>query len=173
MSLAGCCTALSRFFHSDDFSPALSSASATAVRYAMLDKDAPVTTSTFSVWLSTISLPSFSMHTSPKPADSRESSTSMRSMAPSFVTTSIWMAPCLPMPLPTVATLASSESSFEALPDGAHPPSVSAPPAVASAAPVRNCLRESPVIVLILLVSSPASHDVPTFTAVLFGTTKT
>ena len=49
MSLAGCCTALSRFFHSDDFSPAESSASATALRYAMLESEAPVTTSTLSV----------------------------------------------------------------------------------------------------------------------------
>ena len=49
MPSAGCGSALSRFFHSDDFSPASSSASATALRYAMLESEAPVTTSTLSV----------------------------------------------------------------------------------------------------------------------------
>ena len=92
------------------------------------------------------------MQTSPNPADSRESSTSMRSMAPFFVITSTCMEPCLPMPLPTVATLASSEGAFAALPFGAHPPRVRAPPAVARAAPVRNCLRESSAMMSILPV---------------------
>ena len=100
----------------------------------------------------------FSMATSPIPGVSRESSTVMRSMAPSLADTSTVNSPCLPIPVPIAVT---SPSAFLSLPAaaslflaaasswlmGAQPARASVPPSAARALPVRNCRREQPDII--------------------------
>ena len=86
----------------------------------------------------------FSMATSPIPGVSRESSTVMRSMAPSLADTSTVNSPCLPIPVPIAVT---SPSAFLSLPAaaslflaaasswlmGAQPARASVPPSAARA----------------------------------------
>ena len=144
----------SRFFQSSELSPRVSRALPTAVRNAMDVRVAPEMVSTARVWLSTMALVIFSMATSPMPGVSRESSTVMRSMAPSFMATSTVNLPCLPMPSPVAvvalaASLPAAASSFffaaaSSWLMGAQPASANVPPSAAMAPPAMNCLREQP-----------------------------
>ena len=89
------------FLKSLALAPDASMASLTACMNAMLVSEAPETASTSSVWFSTMRFESVSMATSPMPSVSLDESTVMRSIAPSFITTSMSKFPCFPMPLPT------------------------------------------------------------------------
>ena len=115
---------------------------------------APLTVSTLSVWPSMMDFVIFSVATSPIPGVSRESSTVMRSMAPSLADTSTVNVPCLPIPSPmaVVAVPAEAPPAASALrfscasswDIGAQPARASVPPNAAMAPPAMNCLREQP-----------------------------